>query len=290
MDRSTVKKFLVYAKQLVNTVVYFFVLSPRIAEKIYNPVLFDDDEKGTPVTSPPSFDDVEHKQVLFPTVDGTLLNSWFFRHPTSANVLLFNIGRAGDIQQKLRHVRFMLDAGISVFVFEYRGFGASPETPTCETICQDGIAAYDYLVNTAGYSCEHIVIFGESLGAAVAAHTSSKRPSRALIMQSGFISLEREAKDLIKPLRVIPSRIFPVPNPPLNNLAIVEQPHPTLLLIHGVFDPIIPVYHAKVLFAGAQEQKKLVLLPNSKHSDLGMAPEDIPLFQKTITDFIAALS
>lgn len=273
---------------LGRALLYWAVLSPRTSAKLYNPEIFDDDETGDPILDPPSFNDVDTIQEFVETADGTKLNAWFFLHPERSKVLLFNIGRAGDIQQKFRHIRLLLDAGVSVFIFEYRGFGASPGLPDVDTILEDGLAAYDHLI-AKGISPDEIIIFGESLGAAVAAHTSSKRSACALIMQAPFVCGRKIVKDIVKPLRHVPDRLLPIPAGLLNNLAIVEKPHPPLLIVHGEQDPIIPVAHAYELNAHALPRKELQILPASKHSDLGMAPGDIPLFEDTVTRFIAAL-
>lgn len=313
------RKTLDFMRTKMGNFVQFFILSPRWKDDLYNPDLFDDDETGKPVDQNWSFDDVEQHHIEIPTTVpgkrrlGLLkrrsqdinLNAWLFQHPTSKLVVLFNIGRAGDIQQKLRHVRLLLDAGqviggFSVFVFEYRGFGASPGKATVTGICEDGVSAYDYLRIQFGYKPEQIIIFGESLGSAVAANTASERPALGLIMQAPFISLQQIIIDWVKvkvkvlsrecyPLKLVPKSVFPLSHPALDNLAIVKATHPPLLLVDGAHDNVIPPYHSKVLFAGAAQTKTIVWLPNSKHSDLGMAQSDIPLFVEGVKSFLRSL-
>ena len=220
----------------------------------------------------------------------------------------------GDIQQKFKIIKLWLDQGISVFVFEYRGFGASPGHPTAKSMTEDGVSAYNYLIDETSdwtfrsrvrftmrervldetFVADDIAIYGESLGGAIALNTQHDHACRGVFVESTFQSLEFEIRNLVrikgrKILDWIPSRFFPLTTPNLDNLAIVRDAHSYLVIMHGTLDTTISVEQGRLLADTASCPVLYVELPNSKHSDLGIADADLPLVRSTFQDFIQRL-
>ena len=110
------------------------------------------------------------------------------------------------------------------------------------------------------------MIYGESLGAGIASYLSQVVPACGLVLQSGFVSLRRIGGEHLAPLKAYPSWLFPQPH--LDNVSVVKQNHPPLLVIHGLKDGTIPFAHAEEIFKHALEPKTFVRLPNSDHIDL----------------------
>ncbi len=270
----------------VSDLILWLAMSPRFATKLYHSKLFKSNGVRGSMQLVRDFNEVETSAIEFRAKDGTPLRGWFYKHPTSKKVFIYNQGRSSDLGKALNYAKVMLAAGASVFSYEYRGFGDTPGNPSVIGICEDGLAAYDYVAGSLGYQADDIVIYGESLGAGVAAYVAERRKAAGLILQSGFASLERIGKDMVAALKLYPSWLFPRPR--LDNAAAVKRNHLPLLVIHGVNDEVIPVHHSRLIYDSARGSKQLVQLPNSGHTDLVEA--DGPAFVGALRNFLSAIA
>lgn len=264
----------------------WIAVSPRFATKLYHSKLFRRDGERGSMDLVRQYNEVETSPVEFKAKDGTTLRGWFYKHPTSTKVFIYNQGRNSDLGKALNYAKVMLAAGASVFSYEYRGFGDTPGYPSVVGICEDGLTAYDFVSKQLGYQAQDIVIYGESLGAGVAAYVAERRQAAGLVLQSGFASLERIGKEMFAALKVYPGWLFP--RPTLDNARAVKKIQPPLLVIHGVQDEVIPVHHSRLIFDGALGHKQLVQLPNSGHTNLVEA--DGPAFVGALRNFLTALA
>lgn len=259
--------------------------SPRCASGLYRDHLFRPQWGNGSQTELRSFNDVPNQEVFFPTADGGTLHGWYYANPDATKVVLVHPGNAGDMAGRLYLTKLLLRSGASVFQYEPRGFGMSAGTPSPQTICEDGLAAYDYLTGALGADPNAIVLYGLSLGASVATHVSTKRTTQAVIIHAGFSSLAEIAREKLPVMRIYPEFMFPSPH--LNNVAILSRPHPPLLILHGEKDTLIPIVHAERIYRSAPEPRQFVRFPNSGHGDFD--PDDIKLFVLTVSDFLARL-
>lgn len=270
---------------LLALVTAYLFLSPRFGERLYHRELFNPFKYPTGNYNDSALEGIKAKDIFFPSEDGTKLHAWYFeRKEASKTILLFhgNTGNLGDLQTLLC---LLLRTGCSVFAFDYRGFGKSEGSPSIAAVCQDGLSAYDYVINQIGVPLQDIVLYGESLGASIATQVSRVRPCAAIITQSAFSSLRRAAKEAVFILGFYPQILFPYPY--LNTLVVFKEEHSPLLILHGEKDPEIGISHAEELYAQACEPKKFVRLPNTAHSDIDK--EDFELFVQTIKKFLAKL-
>ena len=293
------KRVFVWLRRVIRTVavlvILYLALSPRMLPGLYTHKLFHPDkERGTQadIEHLDNFKAVPNQSCLFKAIDSSNLRGWIFRVPVTAGansnrIFLVCPGNAGDIPKRLEFIKLLLSTGASVFTYEPRGFGKSDGVPTIANICQDGTSAYDYLVNVLGYSADQIVIYGISLGSTVACHVSSVRRAKGLILQSGFASLPRIAHEKVPFLKIYPSWLFPQ-KPALNNVAILEQPHVPLLIMHGAVDSIIDIDHSREMFSRALAPKRFVVCPRSSHVNIDHA--DVEIFTAAIKQFLAQLN
>jgi hypothetical protein len=281
--KKTIKYAIGFA---VSDLILWLAMSPRFATKLYHSKLFKSEGEPGSMQLVRDFNEVETSSLDFPAHDGTPLHGWFYKHPTSKKVFIYNMGRSSDLGKSLKYAKVMLAAGGSVFAYEYRGFGSTSGKPSVIGICEDGLAAYDYVAGRLGYQVNDIVIYGESLGAGVATYVAERRNAAGLVLQSGFASLERIGKEMVAALKVYPSWLFPRPR--LDNAEAVTRKHPPLLVIHGVNDEVIPVHHSRLIYDGASGRKQLVHLKNSGHCDL--ADADGPAFVGALRNFLSAIA
>ncbi len=268
---------------LVAFATLYTVLSPRFNYRLYRWLIFHPYpyEPGTEL--PPPIDNSEVDEVYILLRSGKKIHGWYYKVANAAKVILFSHGNAGNLSSRNSILDLLTKTGASVFIYDYEGFGKSEGLPTIDGICDNGLVAYDYLVEQEGVKPNDIIVYGESLGTGVAMYLSAKRKVGGVILQSGFSSLRKIAHEIFPTLKAFPSFLFPTQQ--LDTLALAKQPHPPLLIIHGVHDQVVPYSHAERLYKEAIEPKQLLTLPHSAHNDIcNTAPDE---FLHTVIDFMA---
>ncbi|MGI9523019.1 MAG: alpha/beta hydrolase [Hyphomicrobiaceae bacterium] len=204
---------------------------------------------------------IPYETVNLLTEDGASLHAWYVPAPSPRGVVLFFHGNAGNISHRLESLKIFHDLNLSTFIVDYRGYGLSDGKTTELGTYRDAEAAWHYLTEKRKVVASRIVIFGRSLGAAIAAHLASRRRPAALIVESGFISVPDLASDLFP---WIPARLLTRFSYATGNyLRSVSAP---VLVIHSRNDEVIPYEHGMSLFAHAPEPKKFLEL-HGGHND-----------------------
>jgi fermentation-respiration switch protein FrsA (DUF1100 family) len=207
---------------------------------------------------------LEHDDVEFQAEDGVRIHGWWIRspgRPAIAHVLLAH-GNAGNIGDRVLHAKLLSDAGLDVFLFDYRGYGKSEGRPDEEGTYRDTRAARAALLRQPGVDPARIVYLGESIGGALAVALAIEAPPLGLVMQSAFTSV-RDMGRLHYPF--VPPALVPDAYPNLRRIARLQSP---LLVIHGARDEIVPVAHGRALFEGAPEPKRIEIVRGAGHNDL----------------------
>lgn len=205
-----------------------------------------------------------HEDVAFQAEDGTRLHGWWIRSPRQpavAHVLLAH-GNAGNIGDRVLHAKLLTDAGLDVFLFDYRGYGRSEGKPAEEGTYRDARAARAAVLRQAGVDAARLVYLGESIGGALAVALAVEAPPLGLVMQSAFTSV-RDMGRLHYPL--IPPALVPDAYPNIRRIAEIRSP---LLVIHGDRDDIVPVGHGRALFEAAPPPKRIEIVRGAGHNDL----------------------
>jgi len=193
-----------------------------------------------------SFEDVQ-----FESADGLKLNGWFFpadaHSPDASLTVLVCHGNAGNISHRLGLCRTLLEAGVNVFVFDYRGYGLSQGRPSEEGLYLDAQAAVRWLQKRG---LTHIVAYGESLGGGVASELCLREKSAGLILQSTFTSIPDIGAELFPWLPV--HWLARIRYETLQKLPQIRVP---LLVMHSRTDELIGFRHGELNFAAANEPK-----------------------------------
>jgi dipeptidyl aminopeptidase/acylaminoacyl peptidase len=271
---------------LLAIVAPWLYFAPRISPRLYDRKLFHPNNDRGDLNELLKVTSNSNRRVYFPAFDGQLLHGCLFHNPSSGKILLLHPGNSGDIAGRLSFIKILLQTGASVFAYEPRGFGLSGGAPTMKSICEDGLAAFDYLTAQLGYAAHRIVLYGMSLGVSVATEVSKQRRARGIVLQSGFSSLERIAKERMPLLKIYPTWLFP--RPLLDNVRILAKPHMPLLILHGGKDDTIPPAHSREMYAKAASPKQFVLFPNSTHTEISAL--DLTLFVSTLKQFLSKLA
>lgn len=181
-------------------------------------------------------------------------------------VILYLHGNGDNIGVNLPHAVLLRSLGISVFLFDYRGYGLSTGPfPSEASVCEDAETAWKYLVDDRHYSPHQIVIYGHSLGGAVAIELASRHLEAAsLIVESSFTSIIAMARYTrvfaLLPLRLLLKNRF-------DSIAKIGALSLPILLIHGRRDWTVPCRMTHELFAAAAEPKTLVMIHGGGHLD-----------------------
>jgi len=210
--------------------------------------------------------------------DGTMLSAWYFPARTPAGTagrttVLFLHGNAENLSTQFRSIAWMPEQGLDVLALDYRGYGESQGVPTLRGVQLDIDAAMDWLLTRHEAEPRKIVLFGQSLGGALAiyyaAHGAHRASIRALVVDSAFSDCRVLAREklaglwLTWPLQWLPWITIDDDYSPKAAIAAVS-PIP-LLLIQGGQDDVVPAHHAHVLFDAAAPPKELWFVPEAGH-------------------------
>jgi len=262
---------------------FYLALAPIFAMPLYNQLLFQPSGYPDGHYDVESVAGVRRQDVFFPTTGGVKLHGWYFKHDKPVKTVLINHGNGGNLTYRLDIAQRMLEAGCSVFVYDYQGYGLSEGTPSLRGVCADAISAYKYVHEDLNIPANQIVLLGESLGTGVTCEVLPSCPCSGIILNASFYSLESVSREHLGFLNIYPSWMFPTPS--LNSAAALIKTHPPLLMMHGVDDALCFVDQAKSLFKVARGPKSLVLLAGAEHNYLAAHPNYGP----AVTTFLASL-
>jgi uncharacterized protein len=194
------------------------------------------------------------------TRDGVRLTGWWI-HGRAKTVLLFFHGNAGNASHRLERVRNLVTAlGPDVVLVDYRGYGGSGGRPSEPGLYEDA-EAVGAAVAARGVPPERIVLFGESLGCAVALESALHRPCAAVILEAPFLSASAMAK-----------RIYPfIPGflvrARMDNASKISRLGVPKLIVQAERDEVVPPDQTRRLFALAAAPKEYFVIPGAHHND-----------------------
>ena len=203
------------------------------------------------------------EEVWLPIDEAVTIFGWFVDAGPSRPILLWCHGNAGNVSHRLENMRQLFQRGISVFIFDYRGYGRSTGEPSEAGLYQDALASYDYLIHQRRISPERLIIFGRSLGASVAGEVAVQRPSAGMILEGSFPSIQSMSDHHYFGL---PARW--VMDVEFNLAQKMSSLHVPLLVIHGEQDSIVPMALGKQVFEAAHEPKRWYVVSGASHNDV----------------------
>ncbi|MDH5642126.1 MAG: alpha/beta hydrolase [Nitrospira sp.] len=203
------------------------------------------------------------EDVWFQSIDGVRLFGWYVEAQADRPVVLWCHGNAGNIIHRLDNLKYLYQMGLSVFLFDYRGYGKSQPSGLSEKgLYQDAIGAYDYLTRIRNIRSERIVLFGRSLGSTVAGELAAQRPAFGLILESSFPSIEAVARFHYGglPVHWLLGAQFRL----IDRLPYLSLPK---LIIHGDKDDIIPIELGRQVYEAAKPPKDWYIITGADHNN-----------------------
>lgn len=221
------------------------------------------------------------EDVVIPAANGVILHGWHFRiHPddqrSNRRLVLYFPGNAGCRRDRLHDCRDFTQLGCEVLLMDYRGYGDNEGAPSESLLAVDARRAWMYATDALKYRPDQIVIFGESLGGAVAIRLAAEfsevgDPPVALILNSTFASM---GDTVAWHFPAYPFRFFLLdPFPSSKRIPLVTCP---VLQFHGTADETVPFSHGERLFANAPASangisKRFVTIPDAGHNMISAA-------------------
>ena len=231
----------------------FYVLLALMLFFFQDRMVFLSNMPGRTLTATPKDAGFDYEDVTLETSDGLKLHGWYVPAAQARGVVLFLHGNAGNISHRLDSIAIFRELGLDTLIIDYRGYGQSQGNPSEQGTYLDAEAAWHHLVNDRGVAADRIIVFGRSLGGAVAAWLANQHTPAGLMIESSFSSALDMARKLypFMPVRLITRLEYPVS-------LYVSQLQCPLLVIHSRDDEIIPFTMAEAIYDSAMEPKSLL--------------------------------
>ncbi|NMF59124.1 alpha/beta hydrolase [Pseudanabaena yagii] len=232
---------------------------------------------------------LKFEDIQLTTKDNVNLSAWFVpakdNNPIGKAVILFCHGNGGNIGNRVSYLPIFKDLGLATFLFDYRGYGKSEGQPSEEGTYKDVEAAWQYLTQERKIPPQKIIIYGESLGGAIASYIAQttaqqnpQNPAAGLILASTFTSISDRAAELYPflPIRLLSKFSY-------NSIERLPNIKIPVLIIHSNEDEIIPFHHGEKNFQVANAPKKLVKLRGDHN---GGFLDSLETYRNGINEFV----
>lgn len=211
------------------------------------------------------------RDVRLDTGDGLRLGAWYLpaRDPGRDVTVLVANGNGGDRTLRAPLADALARRGLGVLLFDYRGYGGNPGSPSEEGLALDVRAAYRFLVRDAGVPPDRLLYFGESLGAAVVTELAAEHPPAGLVLRSPFVDLASVGKAHYPylPVRLLLRDRFPL----IRHLRQVSAP---VVVVYGTADSIVSPEQSRAVADAATQPVNTVAVDGADHNDLALLEGD----------------
>ena len=252
-----------------------YMLAALVMLAVQDSLIFPRHYAGTPTQERPPEPWME--AVWMNRADGARVEGWFLPAPGSesepAPAVIFAHGNAMLIDHCLPVAKLYLDAGVSVLLPEFRGYGLSEGTPSQKGITSDMVAFHDWLRARPEVGDQPIIGHGRSLGGGVIAQLADQRDLDGLIIESSFTSIVAMARGYLMPPFIC--------RHPFRTDHVLRDLDTPVLIMHGNEDSIIPIRHGRKLHEIARDSRFVEF--DADHNDF---PRDWARYADTLGAFL----
>ena len=216
------------------------------------------------------------QEYFIPTKDGETLNALFFASPTKPKgFILYLHGNAGNLQRWGEYAVDFTQLGYDILMIDYRGYGKSTGSPDELKLYEDAATVLDWAkFNTPFF---RLIIYGRSLGAAIASHLAVDRTPDLLILETPFDELKGVVYPPLQPvLALFPQRYF------FSNKQNIPKIKCKKVIFHGTDDWIVPLFSAKKLRPLLRIEDRFFIIEGGGHRNLRDFPEYHRLLVETL--------
>lgn len=264
------------------TLAAFYVLLLALVWSMQSRLVYFPNVPGRELSATPADIGLPYEDVVFGTADGVRLHGWLIEPARAdAPIVLFCHGNAGNISHRLDWLDILHGLGLGVLLFDYRGYGRSTGAPDEAGTYADAAAAWRFLTRERGVAAERVVVMGESLGGAIAAHLARDTRPAALILASTFTSVPDLAARFYwyLPVRLLSRFEY-------RTAEYVAQVDSPTLVMHSRDDEIVPFAHGRQVFERARAARRFVELAGDHNA--GFLASSATL-TGALREFLAAL-
>ena len=206
------------------------------------------------------------QEVRIDVTNGESIHAWYIPAPSDSRAIgqsgdggaptvLFCHGNGGNISHRLETIECLTALGANVMLFDYRGYGRSGGAPSETNMYADAAACYRWLTGSQGVRSDQMVLFGRSLGGAVAIELASRVNCAGLIVESSFTSA-KEMGQLMFPY--FPTGLLL--RHEFNSIQKIGQVNCPVLVTHSPSDDLVPFAMGQRLYAKSAEPKRFIEL------------------------------
>lgn len=208
-----------------------------------------------------SFSD-NFEELFLEATDGAQLNAIHFKSSNSKGLILYFHGNAGDLSRWGEIASFFVEKQFDVLVMDYRTYGKSTGSLSEENLYSDSQLFYDYA--KAQYPEAEIIVYGRSLGTAMATYLASKNSPKQLILETPFYNLKEIAQERfpLLPIKALLSYSF-------SSNEHIQSVAAPITIVHGTDDSVVPYESGKRLYEAAPDiNKKFITIKGGEHNNL----------------------
>jgi fermentation-respiration switch protein FrsA (DUF1100 family) len=205
------------------------------------------------------------EEVWIAGADGVRVHGLYATVPGGLADLLYFHGNAGSLYDRLDLLELLVGSGFNVLMMDYRGYGKSEGTPSEPALYDDARAAYRYLVEERDVPAERLVLFGSSLGSAVAIELATSEAAGALIVESAFTNVRELAR---LHYGWLPDALLRSLSHEFDSLAKVARLRTPVLYLHGTADDIVPLRMGRRLYEASPDPREWYEIRGAGHNDM----------------------
>jgi uncharacterized protein len=203
----------------------------------------------------------EATEVTLTTSDGEHSIAWHVPPRDNKPVIVYFHGNGGALRYRAERFRKLVHAGVGLVALEYRGFGGNAGSPTEGGLIADGEAAYAFAA--AHYPTQQIVLWGESLGTAIAVTLAAEKPVGRVILEAPFTSAAAVAASRYwyMPVRLLMKDQY-------RSDEVIGKVTAPVLILHGMHDRTVPFAMGERMFELTNAPRHIVRFIDGDHEDL----------------------
>ncbi|HMW90575.1 MAG TPA: alpha/beta fold hydrolase [Candidatus Obscuribacter sp.] len=304
LDKTKRSRLLITYKQLNVLIVtiglsLYLAFCPCINEPLYQACSVHPCRVEMNLLEPPFMEGFKGEHRFFPVINcqgrSLSLHGVYFRSNSSATyskhngkskgTVIFSLGNSSCLAYMLgtKPMVTLLKLGYDIFAYDYEGFGISQGEANYRKLGNDGLSAFEYV--STKINPENIILYGLSMGTGVSSYIAERKPVKAVILDSPYVTPEKTIKLWFPILSIYPSWMFPEPK--YDNARFVSARHPPVLVITKGCDEVTLPTQGLELSKVASQPASTLYLKNSHHCYV--SDEEEPLYTSRLKTFLAAL-
>lgn len=240
-----------------------------------------------PIEMTPKDFNIDYQNVYLETSQGKIHGWWIHNDQPQNLTVLYLHGNSSNVSDCVHRIARLYQLGFSILIIDYRGYGySSPIFPNETRVYEDAEVALNYLTQTLQINSEDIILYGHSLGGAIAIELASKYPHlKGVIVESTFTSMQAMIKQTL-PMNILPLNLLLTEK--FDSLSKIKTQKLPILIIHGTNDQVIPVKMAEQLYQASTTSKQIKLIDQANHNNVSSKNEK--QYLQTIQQFLAKLN